>query len=182
MEKENLRSILSEEKVDAIATDVLSKVSEKLTDQLGHNFYSKIREYLWEHHDNFLDEIFEEAFKLICGKKWNKFRDRGFDSAMLRARLYEIHREDINKLMTEQLIEENIKRYFGLFLLDEEVTGWRYTKLEEKIVDWIYCNYNAKLSKLKKLMPKKLIKENEGLREQINRLESRLRDIEDLAS
>ncbi len=177
MENEKqLQSILSNEEVKKLASDVLDETSTKLIEKINEKFYSVIEYYLDDHHAEYVDKIFNEVFRFICGGKWTKYRDR-YDAKKLRANLYKENKKDIDDLMTKQLVEEEIRRYFGLFLSDEEVTDWRFKDLEIAVTKWIYDNFNSKFSKLKKLLPEKIIKKNEWLQKEVKKLKDELGEI-----
>jgi len=172
-----LQSILSNDEVKKLASDVLDETSARLIERINDKFYDVIEYYLDDHHAEYVDKIFNEVFSFICGCKWSKYRDK-YDAQKLRANLYRENKEDIDKLMLPQLVEEEIKRYFGLFLSDEEVTDWRYRDLEIAVTKWIYDNFDSKFSKLKKLLQEKIIKENEWLQKEIKELKERLSEFE----
>ncbi len=175
-EEKQLRSILSNEEVKKLASDILDETNVQLIDKINDKFYSVIEYYLDDHHAEYVDKIFNEVFRFICGGKWTKYRDK-YDAKKLRANLYKENKKDIDDLMTKQLVEEEIKRYFGLFLSDEEEADWRYQDLEIAVTKWIYDNFNSKFSKLKKLLPEKIIKENEWLQKEVKELKAELAEI-----
>ena len=176
--EKQLQSILSNEEVKKLALEVLDETSTKLIERINDKFYSVIEYYLDDHHAEYVDKIFNEVFRFICGSKWSKYRDT-YDAKKLRANLYKENKEDIDKLMMPQLVEEEIKRYFRLFLSDEEVTDWRYRDLEIAVTKWIYDNFDNKFSKLKKLLPEKIIKENERMQRKVDELGEELSEIKD---
>lgn len=173
------KSILGEDEIEQTAKKLLQKTTDKMLEQVSHDFYDSMSEHLYEHSNNYRDKIMEEAFELIIGKQWaNKYRDK-YETKQLRARIFEEHKDDIKKDITEQVVENEIKRYFGLFLTDEEKTDWKYRDLERSVIDWIYNNY-SKSKILKEKLPEKLIKENESLKEEVKRLNDRILEINDL--
>ncbi len=172
------KSALQPEEIEKIAEDVLNNTFKKVIKNLTNDFYNSLSGFLYEHTDNYQDTVMKEAMDLIIGKKWARYRDN-YNLKELRVRIYKEHKEEFDKRITEQVIDTEIKRYFNLFLTDEDETGWRYVDLENKIVEWICDNYK-KSKKLKQLVPKGLTKRNEILQRKIISLQNRLNEIQEL--
>ena len=173
------KSSMGKDEINNIAEDILKQTFKKAIEQLMADFYKTCSSHLYEHENNYRNKIMSEALDLIIGKKWARYRD-DYDMAKLRAKLYKEHKEEFDKKITEQVVENEIKRFFNIFLTDEERTGWRYRELEKRVTDWIYKNYD-KSKILKKKIPEKFIKENERLREEISTLKNQLLEIKDLS-
>lgn len=177
METIILKSIATEEQVADLAEKTYKVILEKAIADLTDEFYRGINNYLSDHHQNYQDQIFDEVFKFIAGAKWSRFKDI-YEASQLRAEIYKAHKEEIDTQITQQVVEEEIKRYFGIFLSDEHKTGWKYRDLEKAVADWIYKNINN--PQMQKLIDAKLTEENRRLKEQNNYLQKRLNDIADI--
>ena len=106
----NLESLASPEVVGELAKKVLDEITEKITkqfnDEIITSFYSRMEDYLSEHHSNFEDRIIEDVFNYICGEGWGRFKDRsGADK--LRCWIYQHHKGEIEKQLGKQIFEEN---------------------------------------------------------------------------
>lgn len=174
------KSLLSRDQVDKIAIDASKVLCDKFYKDLFSEFYDQVGQYLYEHHFNFKEKVFGEVFSFICGKDWNKYKDH-YDASQLRALLYKENKEELDQMMTEQLVEEHIKKYFNLFLNDEQVTGWRYQDLEKKMVAWVLANFDGKFCQLKPLINLELQNENRTLKTIVENLKNRLEKIEEMA-
>lgn len=171
------KSLIDDKEAEQTANKILNKTFEKAITQLQDDFFTNTQSYLYEIMENNKENIMEEALNLIIGKQWAKYRDK-YNMKELRARIYKENKEDINKDITEQVVQNEIKRYFNLFLSDGEKTDWRYKDLENKIIDWIYNNYNQ--IKIKDKIPEKFIKENERLKKEVERLNLILEEIKNI--
>lgn len=163
-----MKAILSEEKTSELALKVLDKVLEKALDEVGSKFYDVTKSYLYEHHENFENSIFNEVFGIINGEKWGEFNGK-YDAAALRAKIYADHKEELDEMMTDDVVLNSLKRHFDIFLSKDHHTDWRYRDLAKAITN--YCVQNYKESDLKDLVPK-------GMKAEIERLKNKLSSTE----
>lgn len=170
------KCILSEEEVTNIAEDVLNVTFSKAIEKLRGNFYTKIQDNLYKHSNSYRDKIMQEALDLIIGKSWAKYRN-DYDMKELRDRIYKEHKDEFDKKITSEVVEEEIHRYFNLMLTDSEKTGWQNIPFEEKVISWI-CNNYEKSKILQEKLPQELLKKNKEQKEAIASLIKRLEDIE----
>lgn len=178
-ENETLKTIATEEQIAQLAEKTSKVVLDKAIADLTDSFYREINYYLHEHHSNYEDQIFDEVFKFIAGAKWSRFKDK-YEATQLRAEIYKTHKGEIDQLLTTQVVEEEIKRYFNLFLSDEHKTNWRYRDLENAVANWLYSNINK--PQMQSLFENKLVVENKRLHEHNIYLQERLNEIANLSN
>ncbi|HEB41539.1 MAG TPA: hypothetical protein ENI08_00785 [Candidatus Dependentiae bacterium] len=166
---EDLKTMPKVEEIEIIVKSILNGVTKGITDNISTEFYDRVDEYLYEHYYNLNDKIFAEVFNFICDG-WNEKYGKKYEADKLRAKLYAKNKKILDEQITAQVVRNEIKKYFDLFLrCDKE--QWGYKDLEKEITDWIYKNYEK--SRLKNLIPekfKKIKEENKRLEETITEL------------
>jgi len=167
-------SIANKSDVEALANKVLMKTTEKLFEEVQDNFYDVIREDLEDHHRNFSKNIMQEAINLIKGKQWAKYSNV-FDAKDIRAEIYKSNKESIDKMITEEVVNEGIDKYLGLFVTEKYYSNIRNKGIEDGMSKWVYKNY--KDTKFKGIIDNKFTKENEKLRKEKEILLERLEKI-----
>lgn len=175
--EEQVKSIATEEQITELGKKILDKMLEEHLEKLNGNFYDVLQEYLYEHHMNFKDSIIDEVFNLISDK-WSKFTWKG-DADTVRAKIYEANKQAIDKEITEQVVIQQISKFFGGYIGERETTSFRHSDLERKITEWIIQNNNK--SVFKDLVSKDLTthiecqdREIQNLRQTIDSIESEI--------
>lgn len=173
---DDLKTIISDKDCEKVAKKILDKTVENFTKELNDHFYDETREYLYEHHANFQDRIFNEVFIFICGKGYTQYKDR-YDATLLRANIYKENKEDFDKMITDQIMKENVHKYFELYFANDHKTNWEYKDLEKTIINWLFNNYETSIFNEK--MPEKFKTEIGNLKKRIEYLNEKLQKIED---
>lgn len=173
MENTEIKSIATESEVTELGKKILDKLMEEHLSKLSSNFHDVLEGYLYEHHMNFKDSIINEVFNLISDK-WSKFSWKG-DADTVRAKIYEANKQAIDKEITEQVVTQQISKFFGGYIGEREVTSFRHDNLERKITEWIINNYNS--SVFHNLVPNELNRKIEYQKLKIKDLEQIIESI-----
>lgn len=115
-----LLSLASSEAVEALAQKTLDAVRKKFDTDFTQAFYDNMRDYLFEHHQNFQDEILDDVFRHICGEGWTRYKDR-YSAKDMRSSIYQEHKEEINKQLGAQIFEENAELKKEVKKLENEI-------------------------------------------------------------
>lgn len=104
----DLKSIATNEQIEDFAKKVAGNILEKASKDVFHKFYDDIIKWLFQHHSNFQDRIFDEVSKIIC-EDYKSLHFRTLSARKLRLKIYEENKEQIENELIEQLYQENEK-------------------------------------------------------------------------
>ncbi len=116
-----LKTILSPEKVGEHAKAIADALCPKMQAQLIDSFYDKVESYLYEHHMNFQDSIFDEVFRFICGAQFSTRWNKKYQAKDLRAKIFEEHKEEIIAQIPQDLVDANASLKLRVASLEESL-------------------------------------------------------------
>lgn len=170
--------IIPDELIKTLTVKVTEKISKDVVSQIDSAARDTIDCWLDEYVKNFEDEMFNRVFKFINGDRWSKFKDK-YNAADLRALIYKEHKDELDKMITDQVVEENIHRYLGHFFADSHKTGWQYKPMEALLYKWMIARYPDS-EQLRAIITDEAVKENVRLKDEVRRLKERLDEIGNL--
>lgn len=165
-------SLMPKEDMMKLEKVILEKTFTKAIEQLRRDFYHETENYIFETHQNIVENIMKEALDLIIWKQRAKYRNK-FEMAELRARLYEEHKEDLDKDITEQVIDEWLSRILWVYVLHKTTRHAR--DLNNNLIKWIYNNLHNE--ELRKLVNDNVLLENKKLQDTVKRQREKLNEI-----
>lgn len=179
MEPSTTNEIVSDELIKELTTKVSEKISKDVVSAIDSAQREIIDCWLDEYVKNFEDQMFNRVFKFIKGDKWSQFKDK-YDAAELRAQIYREHKEEIDKQLTEQIVEENLHKYLNHFFAGTHQTGWRYLPMAEKLAAWVLDRIKDS-EQLRTSIETEAIRRAERAENMVEQLKERLNRISDIA-
>ena len=106
--KDGIQNIISEEIVEKIAKEALSRTFKRAGENLRDDFYDSLQGYLYEHFQNFEGDIWHQVSRQVihgyANGRWNKYDHKNLRDTLLRE-----NKAEIIKQLNQDLVEENEK-------------------------------------------------------------------------
>ena len=153
----------SAEEVSLVAGKVLDKVKDGIKKDIADEFYTEFSNFLYEHYQNFKDKIEKELISEIADEFIAD--STSYKYKVLRERIYEEHKIEIEKVLTSDVIEEGmsnilLSRTSNTFFFNWQwkdgivklvLSNWNKFRDDERIAMAFGCELERKESRIKAL-------------------------------
>lgn len=170
---ESLNKVFTEEQVNEVSSKILKSSIIKITDELQGKFSQEMESFIYEHYLNskskiegiLIDEIVEEFIK-------NPIL---FKFAKLREKLFLENKEFLTKTLTDESIMLSVENVIENYTHRNYQFDWRWKDAIIKIIGENWHKF-----KDDKRVNNSLLRQIESLKSQVNSLQQKLNDVENV--
>lgn len=132
-----MKDIYKEEDINNFVDSFAKKTTEKLKEDLLNDFYGTVHDYIYEHYNNFKDDVERELINSITEKYKKDPKDYKFSE--LRKKMFVENKEEITKVLTDEAIYESVEKVIEQYTHKDYRFNWRW---KEGIVKIIWENWH----------------------------------------
>lgn len=167
-----LNELITEEKAEQVAGKILEVTKGKIADLITESYYREMKNWLYEHYDNFKSEIEAKLIKEIAESYIKNPKDYKYKD--LRVKLFQENQDLVVSTITDEVIKSNVENLFDGYL-----NGEYYLKRQwlEKVCGFIISNWTQfkdipEMESVYSNKVRQLEEQNAYLRAKIERLEN----------
>ena len=172
---ESLNKVFTEEQVNDASTKILKASIAKITDELQGKFSQEMESWIYEHYLNSKSKIESELIKDITEEFIQNPMQYKF--AKLREKLFLDNKELLTKTLTDEAIMLSVENVIENYTHRNYQFDWRW---KDAIVQIIGNNWHK--FKDDERVNNGLLRQIENLKSQVNILQQKLNDVENVIS
>lgn len=170
---ESLNKVFTEEQVNDASTKILKASITKITDELQGKFSQEMESWIYEHYLNSKSKIESELIKDITEEFIKNPMQYKF--AKLREKLFLDNKELLTKTLTDEAIMLSVENVIENYTYRNYQFDWRW---KDAIVQIIGNNWHK--FKDDERVNNGLLRQIENLKSQVNSLQQKLNDVENV--